>query len=282
LLFGGVTLWLGARLINPAKTCLFIPAGLKKFKLELFERIAANVESLGGIFVRHDPTKLDVLPREIIPIVGCHPETTDLIARWRSIDRPWIYWDRGYFKRWFAAGTPKPKYMEDSYYRWHLNGFQMQSVADVPDDRWKAMKLQPHPWKKNGKHIVIAAPSKTYMRFHRIEGWLEQTMDTLARITGRQMVIRHKEQVLTREILKDLDGAHCLVTHGSIAAVEAVYYGCPVFVHPDSAAAIVGLTDLKKIESPIYPEREAWLHALAYCQYNEHELVNGTLWRLMR
>lgn len=268
--------------VDPAKTCLFIPAGLKKFKLDLFNRIGEQIERLGGKVARHNPFLLEELPNEIIPIVGCQPETTGLIAKWRQSGRPWIYWDRGYFRRWFAAGTPKPKTIEASYYRWHLNGFQMGSVADVPADRWKKLNIEPKPWQKSGKHIVIAAPSKTYTRFHRIENWLEETLDTIARITGRQLVIRHKEQVLTREILRDLDGAHCLVTHGSIAAVEAAFYGCPVFVNPDSAAALVGKTNLKEIEKPAYPDRERWLHALAYSQWNETELVDGTLWRQMR
>ena len=80
---------------------------------------------------------------------------------------------------------------------------------------------------------------------------------------------------------QDLDGAHCLVTHGSNAAVEAAIMGCPVFVHPDSAAALVGRTDLADIERPIYPGRQAWVNALAYSQFNERELVDGTLWRLL-
>jgi hypothetical protein len=72
------------------------------------------------------------------------------------------------------------------------------------------------------------------------------------------------------------------VAHGSIAAVEAVVMGCPVFVHDISAAALVGKTDFSQIENPVYPDREQWLHSLAYCQFNESELVDGTLWRLIR
>lgn len=268
--------------VDPAKVALFIPAGLKRFKLDLFERIGTKIETMGGRVIRHDASKLAELPDEIIPIVGCQPESTDLIIDWRKRKRRWIYWDRGYFKRWFATGTPKPANIESSYYRFHVNGFQLGAVTDVPNDRWRKLGLEPKPWNKNGRHIVIAAPSKTYMKFHRIEGWLENTLDTLARITSRQLVIRHKEQVLTREILKDLDGAHCLVTHGSIAAVEAVFYGCPVFVHPDSAAALVGKTNLQEIERPAYPDRQAWLNSLAYSQWNEFELTDGTLWRMLK
>lgn len=266
-------------MIDPAKTCFFIPAGLKRFKLDLFNRIGAKIKAHGGFVIEHDATRLGDLKSEVIPIVGCQPETSDLIRVWRKTGRQWVYWDRGYFLRWFATSLPKPPTIEQSYYRWHLNGFQMKSIAKVSDARWRATGLGVKPWNKNGKHIVIAAPSKTYMQFHRCETWLENTLDTIARITDRQIVIRHKEQVLTRPLSKDVEGAHCLVAHASIAAVESVIYGCPVFVHPDSAAALVGKTNLQEIEKPIYPERDAWLHSLATNQWNEKELVDGTLWR---
>jgi hypothetical protein len=44
---------------------------------------------------------------------------------------------------------------------------------------------------------------------------------------------------------------------------------------------LVGKSDLREIESPIYPDREPWLHSLAYSQYDERELCDGTLWRLI-
>jgi hypothetical protein len=65
-----------------------------------------------------------------------------------------------------------------------------------------------------------------------------------------------------------------LVPHGSIAAVESVILGCPVFVHPDSAAALVGRTDLSLVEKPAYPDLDRW-------QFDEKELVDGTLWKLI-
>jgi hypothetical protein len=33
------------------------------------------------------------------------------------------------------------------------------------------------------------------------------------------------------------------------------------------------------IEKPVYPDREKWLWSLAASQWNEQELVDGTLWR---
>ena len=70
--------------IDPAKVCLFVPSQLKKFKLDLFERIGAKIRSAGGCIARHDVSIIDKLEDDIVPIVGCQPESTPLIAKWRK------------------------------------------------------------------------------------------------------------------------------------------------------------------------------------------------------
>jgi hypothetical protein len=109
--------------------------------------------------------------------------------------------------------------------------------------------------------------------------WSFRVAEDLKRYTKRRIVVRDKES--KKPLIEELCGAHALVTHGSIAAVEAVVMGCPVFVDRSSAAALMGLCDLERIESPLYPQRERWLQALAYSQFNEAELCDGTLWRLL-
>lgn len=268
-------------MIDPARVCLWVPPDLRKFKLDLFNRIAAKIEAKGGKVVRHDERRLLDLPDDVIPIVGCHPPLKDMIADWKARKRTFIYWDRGYAARWFATCLPQPASMEKSYYRWHINAYQMQAIRDVPDDRWKRLKTELQPWKKGGRHIVIAAPTATYSKLHGCENWVAETVTALAKVTDRQLVIRDKEQYRRRPIQKDLDGAHALVTHGSNAGNEAVILGCPVFVDKSCAAALVGKTDLNEIEKPIYPDRQPWANSLAYSQYDERELVDGTLWKLI-
>jgi hypothetical protein len=263
--------------LDPSTVALFVPANLKRFKLDLFNRIGDRIVAKGGRVVRHDAAQLDALPADIVPIVGCQPESTPLIAKWRASGRPWVYWDRGYARRVFATWLPRGT--DGGYYRWHRGAFQLRKIRPFPSDRWDALRVDVRPWQRAGRHIVIAAPTATYARFHRLEGWTDGVIDALSRLTDRQLVVRGKET--KRPLQADLEGAHALVAHGSIAAVEAVICGCPVFVHPDSAAALVGQTDLQQIERPAYPDRTAWLHALAYSQFNERELVDGTLWELI-
>lgn len=265
-------------MISPAKTALFIPANLKKFKLKLFERIGAHIAAHGGKVIYHDPALMDGLPGDIIPIVGCHPELRSRIDAWQVTEREFIYWDRGYCRRIFSTWLPRAT--EDSgYYRWTLNAFQMRTIRDVPKDRWAALRTAQTPWAGSGRHIVIAQPSATYDAFHRTHGWLDEMVETLKRYTDRPLIIR--EKLSATPLAAELKGAHALVTHQSNAAVEAVIMGCPVFVDPGSAAALVGQTDLSLIETPIYPDRKPWLCSLAYSQYSESELLNGVLWRLL-
>lgn len=141
------------------------------------------------------------------------------------------------------------------------------------------MKPDGMPWQTAGSHIVIAMPTATYARFHGLANWTEKTIAELKKYTDRKIITRDKED--KRPLQDDLKGAHALVAHGSIAAVESVICGTPVYVHADSAAALVGQTDISKIETPVYPDRQPWLNSLAYSQWNEKELIDGTLFRML-
>lgn len=276
--------------INPRDCALFIPPGLMKTKLALFERIGRHMEHLGGRVVRHDYAAIGRLPDDIVPIVGCTPQFRNFIADWQRRGRKWIYWDRGYLRRVYATWLPKGSGIgiPMGYYRWHINTPQMREVFDVPDDRWKFLRLderceqgnQLKTWNKNGDYIVVADTLPDYWNLFSDSNWMKRTVELLKRYTKRPIRVRDKESKLDLRI--ELANAHCLVAHGSIAAVESVVMGCPVFVEPISAAALVGSTDISQVENPVYPERMPWLRSLAYCQFTEDELCDGTLWRLVR
>lgn len=271
-------------MIDPAKTCLFIPPNLKKFKLKLFNSIGEHINKLGGSVIRGDFAAVDRLPFDIVPIVGCSPEFRPMIAKWNANGRTWIYWDRGYLRRVFATWLPNGDKLgvPGGYYRWTVNNFQMRAIYDVPSDRWNALKLESSvkPWNTKGKHIVAAHTGFDYWDLHADRDWTKRLVEQLKQYTDRKIIFRDKE--CSTPLYDQLKDAHALVTHGSIAAVESVVMGCPVFVHPDSAASLVGEIDFSKIESPVYPDRQLWLNSLAYSQFTERELVDGTLWRLIR
>jgi hypothetical protein len=109
--------------IDPKKTCLYIPDGLSRFKANLFDRIGSKL----GKIVRGKVDELAALPDDVLPVVGCSPELTGLIRKWRETNRTFCYWDRGYARRVFATWLPRGE--AGGYYRWHLNSFQLSRFA---------------------------------------------------------------------------------------------------------------------------------------------------------
>jgi hypothetical protein len=79
---------------------------------------------------------------------------------------------------------------------------------------------------------------------------------------------------------------HAVVTFNSIAATESILAGVPAFVlAPSNSALPVANTDLSLIDNPRYPDRnllEMWLSHLAYCQFSNAELSDGTAFRILQ
>ena len=146
-------------------------------------------------------------------------------------------------------------------------------------DRALSMGVRPQPWRKTGSHVVLCLPGPMAGSDFGVDmkAWWEVIKRRLESATDRPIHIRHKKERETRPLAADLEGAWCLVTHSSTAAVEAVIAGVPVFVEPTCAAAPVGRTDLD-IENPVMPDREPWLAALAHRQFSREELRSGFAW----
>jgi len=79
---------------------------------------------------------------------------------------------------------------------------------------------------------------------------------------------------------------HALVTFKSVAAVESVMLGVPAFtLAPANAAAPVANQDLGLIEKPYWPNQDklyAWACHLAYGQFHNSEMRNGTALKILK
>jgi len=259
-------------MIDPQSVALYVPQARKGQKRRLFDQVGARM----GRIVRRVEAMAQT---DLIPASECFPEMRPLFAAWAAAGRPFLYIDRGYLRRGRMAAAGLGQDPGHGYWRWHRSAWQMETLRPRPPDRLQKLMLPVRPWRAAGSHIVVAAPTDTYARFHGIEGWLDATLEILKDLTDRAVVVRRKYDPVPLD--QALRGAHALVTHGSIAAVEAAVMGVPVFVDPVSAARHVGLTDLSLIETPVYPDRAPWLAALAYCQFDEREMIDGTMWRIL-
>jgi hypothetical protein len=138
----------------------------------------------------------------------------------------------------------------------------------------------------------LAPPSQKLLNLYDIdlETWLEQTLAEIGAHTDREVVIRRKQGRSTRinddtiEMALD-DDIYCLITYSSIAAGEAILHGKPAITLGPNAAASVCSTSIAEIESirrPSLDEIQAWAQHMAYCQFTEAEMQDGTAWGILQ
>jgi hypothetical protein len=259
--------------IGRHNTVLYVQADLREDKKGLINSIARGFD-----LVSNSVKELADLPPDMVPVVGCQMELREIEEEWRRTGRTFVYWDRGYLNRGGKTWLKRSRGPE--YFRWHVNTYQMSGLHPLAsEERLRRLALAVKPWCRNGKRIIIAAPSEHYEKFHRIEGWVERTL-LAAQKTGRPVSVRSKRSSVP--LWRELHDAYCLITHGSVAALEALVWGIPVIVDPSSAAAPVGRTSIEDIDNLAYPDRMTWLWSVASSQYTADEIADGTIWGLIR
>lgn len=204
--------------------------------------------------------------------------------------RDFYYIDTGYF------GNEKTQSNPNGWKYWHRivkNNLQHTDIIPRPDDRWKKFNKKFNPWKKSGSKILIAAPDEKPCRFYGIDKdqWIKETIETIKKYTDRPVEVRDRAKKRIDRISNDtlqsaLDrDVFALVTYNSVAAVESIFHGIPVFtLAPANAASPVGLKDLSQIENPYYPDQDklyAWACHLSYGQFHVSELKNGSALKIL-
>ena len=114
-------------------------------------------------------------------------------------------------------------------------------------------------------------------------------MAELKKHTDRPIRIRHKPRrkgtsgpaAALISLKEDLENCHAMVTSVSMAAIEAVINGVPVFTNEHSPCAPVGLQDVCKIDEPIRPSREEWAYSWAYAQFTPKEIESGLAYEIL-
>lgn len=213
----------------------------------------------------------------------------DVLRKSQKYKQTYYFCDHAYFLRGHSGtGSGPGRKNREQHYRIVKNAMQLCEIQNRPSDRWETLcrlggseRLRIDPWQKNGRHIVITPPSEFFSEFFALKHWLHNTVEEIKKHTDRPIVIRQKPEELryqdyaNRPLYEDLKDAWALVTWRSNTAVEAALLGIPVFCDAETAAAPIGLQDLSKVESPVYPDREPWCWSLAYGQYSRKELLTG-------
>ena len=199
----------------------------------------------------------------------------------RAQGRDFYYIDTGYF------GNHKLK----DYHRVTKNAMQWTGpTQDRPADRLERTRVRPRPITA-GRKILIAPPSHKAMRYWERdpEQWVEETIATLKKHTDRPIEVRMKQPRPIRSSVDTMemalrDDVHALITFNSIAAVEALICGKPVFTFAPTAAQPLANTDLARIEDPFCPDLDQvhqLLCCLAYHQFTVQEMASGYAWAVL-
>lgn len=157
-----------------------------------------------------------------------------------------------------------------------------QFIAEAKPARANALGIKLRPWRKDGKHILLALPGEEFGRSIGLDmpGWIKWIKEELPRRTRRAIIVRDRLSNVPLRI--HLQNCWAVVTHSSVVAIDAIVAGIPVFLAPTSPAAPVGNIELDRLENPHMPEREAWINSLACQQFKPDEMADGTCYRFMK
>lgn len=192
----------------------------------------------------------------------------EIIKQCEQIGNPYIALDHGYINHSHY----------DGYYRATCNGRQasFRTTRQYPSDRWENLHRECRPWRRTGKDILVIPLTGATADFYGFDAdiWLENVISRLQKHTDRNVFVRPKQN--KTPIQEDLKNAHCIVTHSSNVAVDALLMGVPCITLGESVANSVSWT-FENIESPSWPDREPWLFELCYRQFTLKELRRGEI-----
>ena len=227
-----------------------------------------------------------------------------LFAPHKEVGIPPIFVDKGYLG---LKGTgARADYFKFSVGSMHpLSYFQAEPH---PGDRFKALKITVKPWRSQteGSKILLALSSRKYCVWygidnpHKFAAKIVREIQKVLDMAGNDCEIIYRPKPSwdeaqpvkgagysrppegIRDVLRD---THCLVTHGSNAAIDAILMGVPVVVLGPGIAQPVASRDIKGVIKPYRPSRgqvDQWLRDIAYCQWTTEELRSGLAWDHIR
>jgi len=182
--------------------------------------------------------------------------------RVQSAGEPWWYIDNSFFDK-----------VRGKQFRVARNAIQLRNARFVKStgDRFERLELRVQPWQHsvNG-HWLVCPQSESFMRdIVRAPNWFAQVIPAEGEVRVRPWLRDKLKRQAT--LVEDLQGARCLITHTSAAAVGALLEGVPSFVSQMSAVSGV------KFGSDRYPV----LHALADNQFTLKEMQQGLAWLML-
>lgn len=215
-----------------------------------------------------------------------------IFEHYRAEGKPVIFIDLGYWNR-------KKRTRFDGFHKLVLNSRHPTEYFQNtrhPADRFKALGVPILPWRKKGRHIIVAGMSAKGAAAEGLaaEQWERNAVAELRKHTDRPIIYRPKPNwigprpifgtTMQRDVPLEhaLRDAHAVVTHHSNVAVDAILAGIPA-ICPYGVAACMSVPDFSMIEDLAMPDgREQWAADIAYTQYSVQEMQNGVAYLYLK
>lgn len=141
------------------------------------------------------------------------------------------------------------------------------------------------PWRQSGDYALVCGQLQgdAACADVHLDEWYDVVIDALSQ---RYAEVRFRGHPLsrhapTRPLADDLAGAIVCAAYSSNALTEAALAGVPIYAGSVGAMAWpVSAQNFHK--EPEMPDRTAWANRLAWCQWAEAEISDGTAWAVVR
>ncbi len=218
-----------------------------------------------------------------------HPE---LFEAYRAAGAQFVYVDLGWWGR-----KPKGDVL-GGFHKVTVNGREPGPYfrGTHPSDRFAVHGLEIAPWRRNGRHILLAGMSakSAKTRGYADCEWERQAIASIRAVTNRPIVYRPKP---SDPDAWPIDGTHysppsdpveaalakawAIVTLHSNVAVDGLLAGVPCMCLEGVGSAVSFALD--QIDAPPLPDgREALMAAIAHQQWTPAEIADGSCWRYLR
>lgn len=174
-----------------------------------------------------------------------------------------------------------------------LNGRAEFRGPFADPSRWRrhfAHLIRDYDPPKDGYALIMGqVPGDMSVKHANIEQWYDQTAKALTKLGWN---VRFRAHPLAGRRggsrggghLKEVSGGLCgalaaagvVVTFNSNSGVDAALYGRPVIAF-DSGSMVYEIAG-HQVDEIITPDRTAWAHRLAWCQWSKDEMSSGECW----
>ena len=173
-------------------------------------------------------------------------------------------------------------YKKPWYYRVSYNQLQNTRIGRFGNSRIHTLELDGRyeDWNADGDYnlLVMPLPNKLFSWFDKdYEAWRVETIqhyenqDTYSKVRDKPGG-RASRQERFRDILPLIRGAKKVITHHSMAAVEALCLGKPI--------EILGESAVEHWQNQTNFDRQEMLDHIAHSQFSRDEFADGTSWQV--